>query len=115
MSLGSDTYKLKHRINDMWMKVNDCRDFTPEMLEALEAVEAVQIGTSDLTISQLQAECPKMGYVLDGEAGYFLYRLNKIFAALSTADCSGGTNEQNVKVMSDAFAKLEAAATVLPA
>jgi hypothetical protein len=113
MSLGSDVYKLKHRINDMWMKVNDCRDFSPEMLEALEAVEAVQIGKSDLTLSEL-SEC-KMGYVYDGEAGYFLYRLNKVYDALVKADSSGGTNEQNVKVMSDAFMSLEAAAMVLPA
>jgi hypothetical protein len=56
-----------------------------------------------------------MGYVYDGEAGYFLYRLNKVYDALVKADSSGGTNEQNVKVMSDAFMSLEAAAMVLPA
>jgi hypothetical protein len=97
------------RLDNIWQKVNERRDYTPAMERALDRLESKAVGTPVITLAEL---CDANGTgTYDGEAGYFLYRLDKLYDGLR--EDGDETDHLKLKVMSDTLMELEQAATAL--
>lgn len=109
ISMNHQVTLIADRLDNIWSKVNERRDYTPAMLRALEAVEAKAVGTPAITLSEL---CEANGEgTYDGEAGYFLYRLDKLYDGLR--EDGDDADAYRLKVMSDTLMELEQAAAAL--